>query len=199
MRRSQENRIIAAVIRCYPVRWRSRHGAEATLVASALLQDGTPWWSIVGSFLGGVVRERAFHVTRTRISAAMAAVILGIAAAPLALFASLTPASASGTDVSIVVSKPGDAARQLESAFASHHFRIVIVKRPVTSDVVGAILSVSTMRQSSDKAGTISEIRGRCNSGRSGCVVGLVMPSHFSGIVRVTVGVATTAEMRSAR
>jgi len=59
----------------------------------------------------------------------MAAVTFGIAAVPLALFASLTTASASGTNVTIVISKPSDAARQLESAFAAHHFKIAVAER----------------------------------------------------------------------
>jgi hypothetical protein len=128
-----------------------------------------------------------------RIGSAVAAIILGISVAPLALFASFTPASASGTSVTIVISKPGDAARQLESAFATRHFRIAVVEKPVLTDVVGSILSVDTMGSSSDNAGKISEIHGRCNGGESGCVVGLVLPTHYSGDARVTVGVATTS------
>ena len=194
MRRSQESRIIAAVLRCYPARWRSRHGDEAASIASALLDDGTPWWSIAGSFLGGVAKERAFRKPTLRIGSAMAAITLGIAAVPLALFASLTPASASGTTVTIVISKSGDAARQLESAFATHHFKIAVVERPVSTDLVGSILSVSTVSASGDNTGAIREVHGQCNGGGSGCVVGLKLPLHFSGSVRVTVGTATTSK-----
>ena len=183
MRRSQESRIIATVLRCYPARWRSRHGDEATVLASALLDDGTPWWSIAGSFLGGVAKERA-----------LAAITIGIAWVPLALFASLTPASASSTTITIVISKPGDAARQLESAFATHHFKIAVAERPVSTDLVGSILSVNTVGASSDNRGAIREVHGQCNGGGSGCVVGLVLPLHYSGIVRVTVGATTTSK-----
>ena len=192
MRRSHESRIIAAVLRCYPTRWRSRHGDEATVLASALLDDGTPWWSIAGSFLGGVAKERAFRKPSLRIGSTMAAVTFGIAAVPLALFASLTTASASGTNVTIVISKPSDAARQLESAFAAHHFKIAVAERPVSTDLVGSILSVSTVGASSDNAGAISEILGQCNGGRSGCDVGLVIPQHYSQNARVTLGTATS-------
>ena len=194
MRRSQESRIIAAVLRCYPARWRSRHGDEATVLASALLEDGTPWWSIAGSFLGGAAKERAFRTPGLRVGSALAAITVGIAWIPLALVASLTPASASSTTSTIVISKPGDAARQLESAFATHHFKIEVAERPVSTDLVGSILSVSTVGASSDNAGAISEIYGQCNGGGSGCVVGLVLPLHYSGFVRVTVGAATTSK-----
>jgi len=194
VRRSQENRIITAVLRCYPARWRSRHGDEATVLASTLLEDGTPWWSIAGSFLGGAAKEQAFRKPSLRVGSALAAITLGIAAAPLALFAPLTPANASGINVTIVISKPNDAARQLESAFATHHFKIAVAERPVSTDLVGSILSVSTVGASSDNAGAISELHGRCNGGESGCVVGLVLPLHYSGSIRVTVGAATTSK-----
>jgi len=193
VRRSQESRIIAAVLRSYPARWRSRHGDEATVLASALLEDGTPWWSIAGSFLGGAAKERAFRKPSLRVGSALAAITVGIAWIPLALFESLTPASASSTTVTIIISQPGDSVRQLESAFAIHHFKIAVVERPVSTDVVGSILSVSTVGASSDNAGAISEILGQCNGGESGCVVGLVLPVHYSGSARVTVGAATTS------
>jgi len=194
VRRSQESRIITAVLRCYPARWRSRHGDEATVLASALLDDGTPWWSIAGSFLGGVAKERAFRKPSLRVGSALAAITIGIAWVPLALFASLTPASASSTTITIVISKPGDAARQLESAFATHHFKIAVAERPVSTDLVGSILSVNTVGASSDNRGAIREVHGQCNGGGSGCVVGLVLPLHYSGIVRVTVGATTTSK-----
>jgi len=194
VRRSQESQIIAAVLRCYPARWRSRHGDEATVLASALLEDGTPWWSIARSFLGGAAKERASRKPSLRIGSVLAAITLGIAAVPLVLFASLTPASASGTHVTIVISKPGDAARQLESAFATHHFRIAVVEMPASTNLVGSILSISTVGASSDNGGTIREVRGQCNGGGSDCVVGLVIPLHYSGSARVMVGVPTTLE-----
>jgi hypothetical protein len=129
-----------------------------------------------------------------RIGSVVTAIILGVTVAPLALFASLTPASASATNVTIVISNPGDAAQQLESAFATHHFRIAVVERPVPTGVLGSILSLSTVTASGGNAGKISEVLGHCTSGDPGCVVGLVVPLHFSGSARVTVGVATTSQ-----
>jgi hypothetical protein len=192
VRRSRETRIIAAMIGCYSARWRSRHGDEATVLVSALLEDGTPWWSIAGNFLGGAAKERAFRTPSLRVGSAVAAIIIGIAAVPLALFASLTPAGASSTNVTIVISKPGDATRQLESVFAAHHFNIAVVERPVSKDLVGSIVSVSTVGALGGQTGAIRELHGQCNGGGSGCVDGLVLPLHYSGSVRVTVGVTTT-------
>jgi uncharacterized membrane protein YjjB (DUF3815 family) len=164
------------------------------VLASALLEDGTQWWFIAGSFVSGAVKERAFRKPSVRVGSALAAITVGIAAVPLALFASLTPASASSTNITIVISKPGDAARQLESAFATHHFKIAVAEKPVSTDLVGSILSVSTVGASSDNAGAISELHGQCNGGESGCIDGLVLPLHYSGIVRVTIGAATTSK-----
>jgi hypothetical protein len=127
-----------------------------------------------------------------RIGSALAAIILGTAAVPVALFASLTPASASGTYVTIVISKPGDAVGQLESAFATHHFDFAVVERSVGTGLVGSIVSIDTGRASSDGAGAIREVYGQCGDGRSGCAVGLVVPVHYSGSVRVSVGAIAT-------
>ncbi len=188
MRRSRENRIIAAALHCYPARWRSRHSDEATVLASALLEDGVSCWSIVGSFLGAAARERIFRRPSLRVGSAVAALTVGIAA----LFASLTPASASSTNVAIVISKPSDAARQLESAFATHHFKITVAETPVSTNLVGSILSVITPGTSSDNSIAINELHGQCNGGGSGCIDGLLLPVHYSGSARVTVGEATT-------
>ena len=193
MKRTRESRTIAAVIRCYPTSWRSRHGDEAIAVASALLDDGTTGWSIVGSFLGGAARERLLRRPSWRFGSALAAILLGIAAGPLALFASLTPASASGTTVTIMISKPDDAVRQLESAFVTHHFKFAVAERSAPADVVGSILSVSTIG-TSNGTDAVSEIHGRCNDGSPGCVVGLEIPLNFARTIRVTVGEATTSK-----
>ena len=195
MRRSRENRIIAAAIRCYPGRWRSRHADEATSLASALLEDGISWWSIVGSFLVAATRERVFRKPSLRAGSALAGITVGIAALPLALFALLTPASASDTSVTIAISKPIDAARQLEFGFAAHHLQITVAEKPVSPDLVGSILSVNTVGSSNDNAREIGELAGKCNGGGSGCIDGLVLPLHYSGHARVTVGEARTSKL----
>jgi hypothetical protein len=191
VRRSRENRIIATALRCYPARWRTRRGGEAAVLASALLDDGIPWWSVAGSFLGGAVKERARRRPSVRIGSALLAVIIGAATVPLALFTFLTPANASSTSVTVVISSPGDAVQELQVAFATDHFNLAVDERPVATYLVGSILSAKGVGASGDI--TIREIQGQCNSGTSGCVVGLVLPQHYSGIVRVTLGVASTA------
>jgi hypothetical protein len=194
MRPSGENRAVAVAVRCYSARWRSRHGDEATLLASALLEDGVPWWSIALSFLGGATRERVFRKPSPQVGTTLAAITVGIAAIPLALFASLTPASASSTNVVIVISKSDDAARQLESAFSSHHFKITVTGRAVPTSLVGSILSVSTTGASSANARVISEVHGQCVGGAPGCIDGLVLPLHFSGTARVVIGRAAALD-----
>jgi len=196
VRRSQEDRIIAAALRCYSAKWRARHRDEATLLASELLDDGTPWWSVAGSFLRSAARDRAFRRPRLPVGSSMAALAIGLAAVPLALVGSLTTAGASNTTVTIVIAKPGDAVRQLESAFASHHFNIAIIERSVSTDRIGSILSISPANSSSDPSSAIKPIPGPCTGRSTGCIDGLVLPLHYSGRAFVTIGVATSTVAR---
>jgi hypothetical protein len=114
--------------------------------------------------------------------------VVGVAAVPVALLTSLTPASASSTNVVIIISKPADAARQLESGFSSHHFKLTVTERTVPTGLIGSILSVTTYGESSAKDRVIGELRGKCSDGALGCTEGLVLPRHFSGNVHVTIG-----------
>ena len=50
-------RLVGTVLRCYPLRWRQRHGDEAAELASLLIGDGTPAGSIAWSYLTGAARE----------------------------------------------------------------------------------------------------------------------------------------------
>jgi len=50
-------RIVENALRCYPARWRRRHGEEAAELAARLISDGTPAGSIALSYLAGAVRE----------------------------------------------------------------------------------------------------------------------------------------------
>lgn len=161
------------------------------MLASSLLKDGIPWWSIAVSFLGGAVKERANRRPSLRFGSALAAITIGTVAVPLALFGSLTTAGASSTTITITISKPANAVRQLESALASHHFNIAIIERPVSMGQVGSILSVNSVGPSTDNASAIKVIQGRCNDGTTGCIDGLVLPRHYSGSALVTVGVQT--------
>ncbi len=47
-------RLVETVLRCYPARWRRRHGEEAAELAALLIRDGTPAGSVAcrGLFAG---------------------------------------------------------------------------------------------------------------------------------------------------
>ena len=149
------------------------------MLASELLDDGTPWWSVAGSFLCSAARDRAFRRPSLRVGSVLAAIAIGTAAVPLALVGSLSTAGASNTTVTIVIAKPGNAVRQLESAFASHHYNIAIIAN-----------------SSSDQASAIKPIHGRCTGRSTGCIDGLVLPLHYLGRAFVTIGVATPTVAR---
>ncbi|MGB8178929.1 MAG: hypothetical protein WCF63_02080 [Acidimicrobiales bacterium] len=192
MRPSRERRAIDCALRCYSARWRRRHGEDAAMLAAALLDDGVAWWSLAASYLGGAVRERVVRRLSRRVSTTVVALVVGVAAVPLALLTSLTPASASSTNVVIVISNPADAAGQLKAAFSSHHFRLTLSERAVPARLIGSILSVSTYARSGARDRVVSEVRGACADGARGCTRGLVLPRHFSGVAHVTIGHAAT-------
>jgi hypothetical protein len=92
-------RLVGAALRCYPARWRRRHGDEATELAALLIADGTPAASIAWSYLLGAAREWLAPPpgrTLSRVAAALlaAACLLGVSAA---LIAETVPARAAGT------------------------------------------------------------------------------------------------------
>jgi len=99
-------RLVAAVLRCYPARWRSRHGDEAAELAELLIRDGTPARSVALSYLGGAARARLTGKPSRRVAAALI-VAAGSLGAPLTLLSagpaagaahvSRAPASRTGT------------------------------------------------------------------------------------------------------
>ena len=96
---AREGRLVGAALRCYPARWRRRHGHEAAELAALLIADGTPAASIAWSYLTGAVREwltpRPGRSLSTVAAALLAAAcLLGFSAA---LIAETTPARAAGT------------------------------------------------------------------------------------------------------
>src|SRR6185437_1770258 len=54
---SRATRLVETALRCYPARWRRRHGDEAAELAVLLIKDGTPAGSIACSYLAGAARE----------------------------------------------------------------------------------------------------------------------------------------------
>jgi len=92
-------RLVETVLRCYPARWRRRHGAEAAELAALLIRDGTPAGSVAWSYLAGAARERLTPRPGRRLSTVacallVAACLLGVSAG---LLASTAPATAAST------------------------------------------------------------------------------------------------------
>jgi hypothetical protein len=96
---SQAARLVDAVLRCYPPRWRRRHGDEAAELAALLIRDGTRAGSIAWSYLAGAAREWLTPRPGRRLSAVACALLavacsLGLSAG---LLASAGPARAAST------------------------------------------------------------------------------------------------------
>jgi len=96
---AREGRLVDAALRCYPARWRRRHGDEAAELAALLIRDGNPASSVAWSYLVGAAREwltpppgRSLSTVAAALLAA--ACLLGISAA---LVAETAPAKAAGT------------------------------------------------------------------------------------------------------
>jgi hypothetical protein len=92
-------RLVETVLRCYPARWRHRHGDEAAELAALLIRDGTPARSVAWSYLAGAARERLMPRPGRRLSTAACALLvaacsLGVSAG---LLASTAPARAAST------------------------------------------------------------------------------------------------------
>jgi hypothetical protein len=110
---SRSMRLVHSALRCYPQRWRSRHGEEAAEIATLLIQDGTPGWSIACSYLLGAAKARLVTGPRRRLGAAAGAVLLatGSLGVSLALLSSSAPASAASVahshPASPAASRPG--------------------------------------------------------------------------------------------
>jgi hypothetical protein len=99
MDNSRTARLIAVMLRCYPARWRRRHGDEAAELAALLIRDGTPPGAIARSYLAGAAREwltpRPGRRLNTVACALLAATcLLGVSAG---LLASAGPAKAAST------------------------------------------------------------------------------------------------------
>src|SRR5262249_41926148 len=95
MARPGSERLVRTALRCYPERWRSRHGEEAAELAGLLMRDGTPARSIAwGSFRGAARTRLVQPRRRLRVAAGAlvaAACSLGVS---LALLSSSAPANA---------------------------------------------------------------------------------------------------------
>ena len=93
---SRSMRLVESALRCYPQRWRSRHGDEAAEIASLLIRDGTPAHSVAWSYLIGAARTRLVIEPRRRLGAAVGVLLLAVCSLGvlLALLSSSAPANA---------------------------------------------------------------------------------------------------------
>jgi hypothetical protein len=94
-----ESRLVEGVLRCYPARWRRRHGAEAAELAALLMRDGTPAGSIAWSYLAGAAREWVTPRPGRRVSAMACALLVagGSVGVSAGVLASTVPARAAIT------------------------------------------------------------------------------------------------------
>jgi hypothetical protein len=93
MARPRSERLVAAVLRCYPARWRRRHGDEAAELASLLMRDGTPARSIAWNYLTGAARAQLASPPARRVGAAAGALLVAGAGLGLPLALSYSPAA----------------------------------------------------------------------------------------------------------
>ncbi len=96
---ARDRRLVDAALRCYPARWRRRHGTEAAELAALLIRDGRSATSIAWSYLLGAARAWLTPRPGRSLSAVAAALLaaaclVGFAAA---LAAETTPARAAST------------------------------------------------------------------------------------------------------
>jgi hypothetical protein len=92
-------RLVQTVLRCYPARWRRRHGEEAAELAALLIKDGTPAGSIAWSYLAGAVREWLTPRPGRRLSTVACALLVAAGAMGVSagVLASTVPARAAIT------------------------------------------------------------------------------------------------------
>ncbi|HEY6294689.1 MAG TPA: hypothetical protein VIX15_03410 [Streptosporangiaceae bacterium] len=91
MDEARATRLVETALRCYPARWRRRHGEEAAELAALLVRDGTPARSVAGSYLAGAAREWVTPRPGRRLSLAIGALL--IAAGSLGVSAGLLPST----------------------------------------------------------------------------------------------------------
>ncbi len=85
-------RTVETALRCYPARWRRRHGEEAAELAPLLIRDGTPPSSIAWSYRAGAAREWLTPRPGRRLSLAVGALLVAVGS--LGVSAGLLPSTA---------------------------------------------------------------------------------------------------------
>jgi hypothetical protein len=175
------SRLVRAALRCYPERWRTRHGEEAAELARLLIRDGTPARSIAWSYFKGAASTRLVPPPRRRAGAAVGAVLAaaGSLGVSLALLSSSAPASALSV-IRVHITSRSQAAAQLRSQLRAHHFGISVTQEPVPPRLAGSIIGTGS--------NVIGGITGPCADGTWGCTDGIVLPVRFSGPAHIVVG-----------
>ncbi len=87
-------RLVHAALRCYPARWRRRHGGEAAELAALLIRDGTPAAAVAGSYLAGAGREWLTPRPGRRVSVVACALL--VAAGALGVWTGLLASAGPG-------------------------------------------------------------------------------------------------------
>ena len=77
---SRATSLVDRALRCYPARWRRRHGDEAAELAALLIRDGASAGSIALSYLAGAAREWLTPRPGGRLTAAACALLLAVCA-----------------------------------------------------------------------------------------------------------------------
>jgi hypothetical protein len=77
---ARTTRLIERALRCYPARWRRRHGDEAAELAALLIRDGASEGSIALSYLAGAAREWLTPRPGGRLTAAACALLIAVCA-----------------------------------------------------------------------------------------------------------------------
>jgi hypothetical protein len=90
------SKLVVTVLRCYPARWRRRHGDEAAELAALLINDGTPAVWIAWSYLAGAARAWLTPRPGQRLSTAACALLVAACSLGVSggLLASAAPARA---------------------------------------------------------------------------------------------------------
>ena len=101
--------LVESALRCYPARWRRRHGGEAAELAALLIRDGTPAGRIACSYLAGAAREWLTPRPGRRLSTVACALLVAACSLGVSggLLASAAPARAASTSQARAHCRPG--------------------------------------------------------------------------------------------
>src|SRR5271170_2505906 len=94
---ARTTRLVDRALRCYPARWRRRHGDEAAELAALLIRDGASAGSIALSYLAGAAREWLTPPPGQRLSAAACTLLIAVSSLSVSAALLASPARAALT------------------------------------------------------------------------------------------------------